>query len=58
MTVHRNNSERWKVTVVDTGLNTMTGGRVKRIKEYNGNEPFMPTYRWRLYGSDGAAEER
>ena len=33
MTVHHNNSERWKVTVVDTGLNTMTGGRVKRIQE-------------------------
>lgn len=44
MTVHRNNSERWKVTVVDTGLNTMTGGRVKRVKDYIGNEPFMLTY--------------
>ena len=44
MIVHRNSSERWKVTVVDTGLNTMTGGRVKRIKEYVGNEPFMLTY--------------
>ena len=44
MIVHRNNSERWKVTVVDTGLNTMTGGRVKRVKEYIGNEPFMLTY--------------
>lgn len=44
MTVHRNNSERWKVTVVDTGLNTMTGGRIKRIQPYVGNEPFMMTY--------------
>ena len=44
MNVHRNNSEPWKVTVVDTGLNTMTGGRVKRIKEYIGNESFMLTY--------------
>lgn len=44
MIVHHNNSEHWKVTVVDTGLNTMTGGRVKRVKEYIGNEPFMLTY--------------
>lgn len=36
--------EPWKVTVVDTGLNTMTGGRVKRIQKYVGNEPFMLTY--------------
>ena len=34
----------WKVTVVDTGLNTMTGGRVKRIQKYIGNEPFLLTY--------------
>lgn len=44
MTVHHNASERWKVTVVDTGLNTMTGGRVKRVREYIGDEPFMLTY--------------
>lgn len=44
MIVHHNNAERWKVTVVDTGLYTMTGGRVKRIKEYIGDEPFMLTY--------------
>ncbi len=44
MIVHNNNSEKWKVTVVDTGLDTMTGGRVKRIKDYVGNEPFMLTY--------------
>lgn len=34
----------WKVTVVDTGLNTQTGGRIKRVKDYIGNEPFMITY--------------
>lgn len=44
MTVHNNFSEPWKVTLVDTGLNTMTGGRVKRIRDYVGNEPFMLTY--------------
>lgn len=44
MMVHNNYSEPWKVTLVDTGLNTMTGGRVKRIQEYVGNEPFMLTY--------------
>lgn len=36
--------EPWKVTVVDTGLNTMTGGRLKRIQPYIGNETFMMTY--------------
>ena len=44
MVVHHNAAEPWKVTVVDTGLNTMTGGRVKRIKPYINNEPFMLTY--------------
>ena len=44
MEVHNNSAEPWKVTVVDTGLNTMTGGRVKRIQPYIGNEPFMLTY--------------
>ena len=44
MIVHRNTSENWKVTVVDTGLNTMTGGRVKRVKDYISDEPFMLTY--------------
>lgn len=42
--VHNQKSEPWKVTVVDTGLNTMTGGRVKRIERYIENEPFMLTY--------------
>lgn len=44
MTVHNNVSEPWKVTLVDTGLNTMTGGRVKRVQKYIGDEPFMLTY--------------
>ena len=44
MIVHHNVAEPWKVTIVDTGLNTMTGGRVKRIQKYIGNEPFMLTY--------------
>lgn len=42
--IHNKHTEPWKVTVVDTGLNTQTGGRVKRIKEYVGDEPFMLTY--------------
>ena len=44
MIVHDQHFDKWKVTVVDTGLNTMTGGRVKRIQKYVGNEPFMLTY--------------
>ena len=44
MTVHDNFSEPWKVTLVDTGLHTMTGGRIKRIQKYVGNEQFMLTY--------------
>ena len=44
MTVHNNVSEPWKVTLVDTGLNTMTGGRIKRIQKYVGSEPFFMTY--------------
>lgn len=42
--VHNQFCEPWKVTVVDTGLDTMTGGRVKKIQDYVGNEPFMLTY--------------
>jgi glucose-1-phosphate cytidylyltransferase len=42
--VHKTCSEPWKITLVDTGLYTMTGGRIKRIKDYIGNEPFMLTY--------------
>lgn len=44
MTVHNNTSEPWKVTLVDTGLHTMTGGRVKRVRDYLGGETFMLTY--------------
>ena len=44
MIVHNQNCEPWKVTVVDTGLHTMTGGRIKRIAPYIGNEPFLMTY--------------
>ena len=42
--VQRGNCELWKVTVVDTGLETMTGGRIKRIQNYVKNETFMMTY--------------
>lgn len=44
MEVHDNFAEPWRVTVVDTGLNTMTGGRVKRVRKYLGEEPFLLTY--------------
>lgn len=44
MEVHQNTAEPWKVTLVDTGENTMTGGRIKRIKDYVGNEDFCMTY--------------
>ena len=42
--IHKKHAEPWRVTVVDTGLNTMTGGRIKRIEPYVGNETFMMTY--------------
>lgn len=42
--IHKNVAEPWKVTVVDTGLNTMTGGRIKRVKDYIGDEAFLLTY--------------
>ena len=42
--VHQHTAEPWKVTLVNTGLETLTGGRVKRIQPYVGNEPFMLTY--------------
>lgn len=44
LTIHNNVAEPWKVTIIDTGLNTMTGGRIKRIKPYVGDETFMMTY--------------
>lgn len=43
-TVHHSSLEPWRVTVVDTGYNTMTGGRIKRIRDYVGDEPFLMTY--------------
>lgn len=43
-TIHDNKAEPWKITLLDTGLNSMTGGRVLRAKKYVGDEPFMLTY--------------
>lgn len=43
-TIHNTASEPWEITLVDTGLDTMTGGRLKRIEKYVGNETFMMTY--------------
>lgn len=42
--VHNKRTENWKVTVVDTGMNTMTGGRLKRIRDFLNDEPFFMTY--------------
>ena len=42
--IHNNRSEPWKITLVDTGLNTMTGGRLKRVQPYIENEDFCFTY--------------
>ena len=42
--VHNNHSEPWRVTLIDTGIDTMTGGRIKRAKKYIGDEPFLLTY--------------
>lgn len=50
MDIHKNSSEPWKITLVDTGLNTMTGSRLKKIEKYLGNEQFMLTY------GDGVAD--
>lgn len=50
MEVHNNDSEPWKVTLLDTGLNTMTGGRVLQARDFIQNEPFMLTY------GDGVAD--
>ncbi|MCE0558574.1 glucose-1-phosphate cytidylyltransferase [Motilimonas sp. E26] len=44
MKIHKNTSEPWTVTLLDTGLNTMTGGRVKRAQQIINNERFMLTY--------------
>lgn len=58
MEVHNNYSEPWKVTLIDTGLNTMTGGRIKRIKQYVENEAFMLTYGDGLADVDLSALEK
>lgn len=50
MEVHSNYSEPWKVTLLDTGLHTMTGGRIKRAAEHIGGDPFLLTY------GDGVAD--
>ena len=42
--VHHNGTEPWKVTLIDTGEKTMTGGRIKRVRRYIGNETFCLTY--------------
>ncbi len=42
--IHSNNSENWRVSVIDTGLKTMTGGRIRRIRKYVENETLMLTY--------------
>ncbi len=44
MTIHQSRCEPWKVTIVDTALNTMTGGRIKRVQKYVGKETFFMTY--------------
>ncbi|MGG2084578.1 glucose-1-phosphate cytidylyltransferase [Lysinibacillus pakistanensis] len=48
--IHHAHAEPWKVTLVNTGLETMTGGRLKKVREYLGDEPFMFTY------GDGVAD--
>lgn len=50
MKIHQSNAEPWKITLIDTGLKTMTGGRIKRAKDYIGDETFMLTY------GDGVAD--
>ncbi len=43
-TIHSSKSEPWTITLIDTGLDTLTGGRIKRIEQYVNNETFMLTY--------------
>lgn len=50
ITYHKNHAEPWKVTLIDTGIDTMTGGRIKRVQEYVKNESFLLTY------GDGVAD--
>lgn len=44
MIIHNQHAEPWRVTVVDTGMDTMTGGRIRRVRSYLGEEPFLMTY--------------
>lgn len=44
MEIHNSHAENWKITLVETGLNTMTGGRIKKIQKYIGDESFLLTY--------------
>jgi glucose-1-phosphate cytidylyltransferase len=48
--IHNSSAEPWRITLVDTGTNTATGGRIKRIRDYLGRKPFMLTY------GDGVAD--
>ena len=48
--IHNHSAEPWRVTLVNTGIDTMTGGRIRRVREHIGNEPFMLTY------GDGVAD--
>src|SRR5580658_8596641 len=50
MEIHRGRAEPWRVTLVDTGAETMTGGRLRRVRQYLGEEPFCLTY------GDGVAD--
>ncbi|MDR0865190.1 MAG: glucose-1-phosphate cytidylyltransferase [Candidatus Symbiothrix sp.] len=43
-TIHDSHAEPWTISLIDTGIDTMTGGRIKRVQSYIGNEPFMLTY--------------
>jgi len=54
--VHNNGSEPWRITLLDTGESTMTGGRIKRAQHYVGDQPFMLTYGDGLSNIDMAAQ--
>jgi glucose-1-phosphate cytidylyltransferase len=56
LTIHNNQSERWKITLIDTGEHTMTGGRIKKAQEYVGKNRFMLTYGDGLCDLDMKAE--
>lgn len=54
MIIHNKHAEPWKVTVVDTGLNTQTGGRIKRVKDFVGDDTFMVT----KFSADDSSTEK